>query len=316
LKDVANNIEVGGGDQRMELEALRQSLEARTEKLSDAYAKASNPSDEQASTLRDHVVALANLTNAIKDAVNQSRNNNESRVPQFDSFNGRGSDLGTVRFAGVDNPLNKTFDALDGKEVREMRAGELAKGASTLFNVGIESEDTRGFANNQPIGEGAGIRGEQHRSRADSVAANRIWANYDDGEVETRTVAQYAEQEVSDKDANAFKTKAELKAMAKQAAEQARQAELNGTAPKAPQKPVPADTWILSAYDKAGPILSALKAAGREDDYSIRGSAINAFTNQLIKESDSSVERRVIGYTADEVNAIALAIVAKLAPTV
>jgi hypothetical protein len=134
----------------------------------------------------------------------------------------------------------------------------------------------------------------------------------DDGNLDTRTVAQFAKDEVSEAEANAFKTKAERKNAAKLAAEQAQQAMANGTAPKAPQKPIPADTWIVSAYDKDGPIRNALKAAGRDNDLTIRGQAINAFSNVLIKESDTSVERRVIGYTPDEVNAIAKSVVDKL----
>lgn len=318
LAEVAKGLEVGGGDARVELDAMRQGLEARTEKLGEAYANASNPSDEQAAQLRDHVRALATLTDGIQKAVNASRNANESSVPQFDSGNGRG-EFGTVRFAGVDNNKNKTFDALDGAEVRAARASKTAKGVADLFSGGLSDKESRGFASSQPLGEGSGLKGEQVRSRADIVAANRMWAHYEDGAMDdhgnpdTRTVAQFAKDEVSEADANAYKNKAERKNAAKLAAEQAQQAIANGTAPKAPQKPIPADTWIVTAYDKQGPIMSALKAAGRDNDFSIRGQAINAFCNVLIQESDASVERRVIGYTPDEVNAIAKAVVDKMA---
>jgi hypothetical protein len=318
LADVAKGIEVGGGDARVELDAMRQALEARTEKLGQAYADASNPSDEQATQLRDHVRALANLTEAIRSAVNTSRNTDESRVPQFDSGNGRG-EFGTVRFAGVDNNNNKTFDALDDDDTRAMRASKTAKGISELFTNGISDKEAKSFVESQALGEGAGVRGEERRGRADSVAANRMWVNYeegavdDDGNPDNRTVAQFAQEEVSEAEANAYKTKAERKHAAKQAAEQAQQAIANGTAPKAPQRPIPADTWIVTAYDKDGPIRNALKAAGRDNDASIRGQAINAFTNVLIKESDASMDRRVIGYTPDEVNAIAKSVVDKLA---
>jgi hypothetical protein len=257
------------------------------------------------------------LKDAIRTAVNASRNANDSSVPQFDSGNGRG-ELGTVRFAGVDNHKNKTFDALDGDEVRALRASKIAKGVTELFTNGIADKDAKGFASSQTLGEGAGIQGEQRRSRADVVAANRLWANYeegpidDDGNPDTRTVAQFAREEVSEAEANAYKTKAERKNAAKLAAEQAQQAIANGTAPKAPQKPVPADTWIVTAYDKDGPIMNALKAVGRDNDAGIRSQAINAFTNQLIQESDASTQRRVIGYTPDEVNAMAQAVVASM----
>jgi hypothetical protein len=318
LTEVAQGLEVGGGDARAELDGMRQALEARTEKLGEAYANASNPSDEQASQLRDHVRALATLKDAIRIAVNASRNANDSSVPQFDSGNGRG-ELGTVRFAGVDNNTNKTFDALDGDDIRALRASKIAKGVTELFANGIADKEAKGFASSQSLSEGAGVQGEQRRSKADVVAANRLWANYEDGAIDddgnpdTRTVAQYAKDEVSAAEANAYKTKAERKHAAKLAAEQAQQAIANGTAPKSPQKPIPADTWIVTAYDKEGPIMNALKAAGRDNDSAIRGQAINAFTNVLIKESDASVERRVIGYTPDEVNAIAKSVVDQMA---
>jgi len=318
LTEVAKGMEVGGGDARAELDGMRQALEARTEKLGEAYANASNPSDEQANQLRDHVRALATLKDAIRVAVNASRNANDSSVPQFDSGNGRG-ELGTVRFAGVDNNKNKTFDALDGDDIRALRASKIPKGVTELFTNGLADKAAKGFASTQALGEGAGIHGEQRRSKADAVAANLLWANYeegpidDDGNPDTRTVAQFAREEVSEAQANAFKTKAERKHAAKLAAEEAQQAIANGTAPKAPQKPVPADTWIVTAYDKDGPIMNALKAAGRDNDAGLRSQAINAFTNQLIKESDASVERRVIGYTPDEVNAMAQAVVANMA---
>ena len=318
LDEVAKGMEVGGGDARAELDAMRQALEARTEKLGANYANASNPSDEQASQLRDHAKALATLSDAIRIAVNASRNANESSVPQFDSGNGRG-EFGRVRFAGVDNNKNKTFDALDGDEIRAMRASKIAKGVSELFTNGNADQDGKSFASSQSISEGSGIRGEERRTRADSVAANRIWANYeegaldDDGNPDTRTVAQFAREEVSAADANAFKTKAERKHATKLAAQQAQQAIANGTAPKAPQKPIPADTWIVTAYDKEGPIMNALKAAGQDQDMAGRSQAINAFTNLLVKESDTSVERRMIGYTPDEINAIAKSIVDNMA---
>ncbi len=318
LDEVAHGIEVGGGDARAELDGMRQALQARTETLGEAYANASNPSDEQATQLRDHVRALATLTDGIRTAVNASRNANDSSIPQFDSGNGRG-EFGTVRFAGVDNNKNKTFDALDGDEIRATRASKSAKGVADLFSNGLAEKEAKRFAESQPIGEGAGVQGEQRRSRADTVAANRMWVNYEDGAIDddgnpdTRTVAQFAQDEVSQADANAYKNKAERKNAAKLAAEQAQQAIANGTAPKVPQTPIPADTWIVTAYDKQGPIMNALKAAGRDNDLSTRGQAINAFCNVLIKESDASVERRVIGYTPDEVNAIAKAVVDKMA---
>jgi HAMP domain-containing protein len=314
LSDVAKGIEVGGGEPRVELEAMRKALEARTEKLGIAYCDAKDPSDEEAAQLRDHVRALANLTEAIRTAVNAGRNANESSVPQFDSGNGRG-EMGRVRFAGVDNNKNTTTDALDGDEIRAMRASKTAKGVSELFSNGLRDTEAKLFAKDQEIAEGSGIRGEERRTRADSVAANRMWTHYedgaldDDGNPDTRTVRQFAKEEVSAAEANAFQTKAERKQAVKLAAQQAQEALANGTAPKAPQKPIPADTWIISAFDKDGPIRNALRAAGLDDDAGLRSQAINAFTNQLIKESDASVERRVIGYTPDEVNAMAKSVV-------
>ena len=316
LDSIASGVEVGGGDARKRLDNLRQALEDRTERLSEAYAKASNPTDEQAAQLRDHFNALANFNDAITQAVEASRQVGDSRLPDEDSGNGRG-DFGTVRFAGKDNPLNKVVDAADEPGVRESRKAvtdsKPGKELQSLFLRGLEATESEDFAESQSLGEGAGTKGP-HASKREAIAANRLWANYEEGPVDelgepdTRTVAEYAEQEVSDEEVNRYKTPKEQKAAAAAASAEAEKARASAIA----NKPVPADTWILSAYDKEGPVFSALKAVGRDGDYSVRGPAVNGFVRQLTQESDASHERRVVGYTPAEVNAIATAIVQKL----
>jgi hypothetical protein len=314
LDEIAQGRAHGATDGRVELDALRQALSAKTEQLGEAYAKASDPSDEQASELRDHVRALANLSAAVEAAVQAGRQVGDSRIPEFDSGNGRG-DFGTVRFAGADSPKHQVHDAADGDGVRELRKSKIGKDLQSLFTRGLENRASDEFASSQTLGEGAGLRGVQERSKADVVAANRLWSEYEEGPVdevgepETRTVAEYAREEVSSKDANAYKTRKELKQAAQLAALEAQAAGVDPSQKKAPQRPIPADAWILGVYDKAGPILTAINASPLKDDLDLRGRVINAFTNTLIRESDASFERRVVGYTADEINAMAKATV-------
>ena len=316
LDTVASGLEVGGGDARKRLDNLRQALEERTERLSEAYAKASNPSDEQAAQLRDHFKALANFNDAVSQAVEASRQVGDSRLPDEDSGNGRG-EFGTVRFAGKDDPRNKVVDAADEPGVRESRKAvtdsKPNKELQSLFLRGLEATESEQFADEQALGEGAGTNGP-HASVREAIAANRLWQNYEegalneDGEPETRTVAEFAEQEVSDQEVNRHKSPRVQKAEAAAASAEAQKARAEAIT----NKPVPADTWILSAYDKDGPVFTALKAVGRDGDYSVRGTAVNNFVRQLTQESDASHERRVVGYTPAEVNAIAAAVVQKL----
>lgn len=313
LEIVAKGIEVGGGDQRVELEAMRAALAERTEKLSDSYAKSINPTDEQAKQLRDHQNATIHLTEAITLAVHASSLLNDSRVPQFDSGNGRGS-FGTVRFAGVDNSKNKTFDAVEGDEIRAIRSSQLAKGAADLFQAGKAAKEAKEFEENQPLTEGAGIRGTQSRAGADVIAANRLWANYDEGgpinddnQPETRTVAQIANSEVSDAEANSVKNKAQRRQIAQMAAEQAASAP-----PKVPQKHLKGDEWLLKADDADGPVMIALKEAGLDVDARFSKRATQAFWTHLDQEIQRDSLRRNFGYTPDEVGAIARTIVDQL----
>ena len=313
LDDVARGIEVGGGDQRIELEAMKAALEARTERLSEAYAKASNPTDEQAAQLRDHQNATLHLSEAITLAVHAGSLADDSRVPQFDSGNGRGQD-GTVRFAGVDNAKNKTFDATDGEEVRAFRSSPLAKGAADLFQSGRSAREAKEFEENLPLAEGAGIRGSQARTSAEVVAANRLWAHYDDGgpvndddEPETRTVGEIGDAEVSDAEANAVKSKAQRRQIARAAAEQAAQ-----NPPAVAQKHLKGDEWLLKAEDADGPVMTALKEAGLDQDERVAKRAVRTFWNQLDQEIQKDVMRRNFGYTPDEVASVAKAIVVQL----
>jgi hypothetical protein len=313
LDDVARGIEVGGGDARVELQAMKAALEARTEKLSEAYAKSTNPTDEQARDLRDHQNATIHLTEAITLAVHASSLVDDSRVPQFDGGSGRGQ-FGTVRFAGVDNAKNQTFDAVDGEEIRAFRSSTLAKGAADLFPAGKSAREAKEFEETQPLTEGAGIRGSQARSGADVVAANRLWANYDEGgpvndddEPETHTVGEIANAEVNDAEANSVKNKAQRRQLAELAAEQAA-----ATPTKVPQKHLKGDEWLLKAEDADGPVMTALKEAGLGQDEPLAKRAVRAFWNQLDQEIQKDAMRRNFGYTPDEVGAIAKDIVAQL----
>lgn len=219
LEQLASGVHIGGGDHRIKLERQFKALQARYDGLMERWAQDTVGDDALAQRVVDHSKAVARMRHQIDQAVECALNQGDSRIPEHTEW-AAGGERTRVTFAGADTGLNKVYAAEDGELVRAQRASVVDRGTHALFprrGQDLASEQTE---RQQPLGEGAGIRGNQARTAADAMVANRMWEHYGQPGAQpmTQTVADGVNQ-LSDAEVNAAPGRGERLAAAAQAAQ-------------------------------------------------------------------------------------------------
>lgn len=219
LDQLASGVHIGGGGHRIKLERQFKALQARYDGLLERWAQDTRGDDALAQRVVDHSKAVARMRNHIDQAVECALNRGDSRIPEHTEW-AAGGERTRVTFAGADTGLNKVYEAEDGAVVRAQRASVVDRGTHALFprqGQDLESEHTE---QQQPLGAGAGIRGNQARTAADAMVANRMWEHYGEPGAQpfAQTVADGVNQ-LSDAEVNAAQGRGERLAAAAQAAQ-------------------------------------------------------------------------------------------------